>query len=296
MRLWFPFVSMQLISVSVRFRSLVAAHILAIAACGYAQDAGTLTLLKDTPLRVIRGASVFNGVEGMRIRQGDVFETGPAPTAQAQLEFSSGAVVELGPASQVFLVNQAGASAEIVLLTGWLKGETESGTYRYSTLLVSATTKGGNVVLHNNKDTADVFVERGIAAVSAGTQASITSSTGRIFFTRQGGKPLVAQGRPSADFIAAMPVCFRDALPSRLSRFAGAKPPEPRKDHDVSYSEVERLLTLPPAWRRGLAERFRSRLQDRAFHQAIETHLTALPDWKPILYPSSYHPTPTDPR
>jgi hypothetical protein len=281
---------------SVRIRNQVTGLILATAAWGYAQDAGTLTLLRDTPLRVIRGVSVLNGVEGMRIRQGDVFETGPAPTAQAQLEFASGAIVELGPGSQVFLISQAGASSEIVLLAGWLKGETESGNYRYATSLVSVTTKGGNVLLHNDKDTTDVFIERGIAAVSAGTQAPITSSTGHIFFTRRGGKPLVAQGRPSADFVTAMPVSFRDALPSRLSRFAGLKPPEPRKDHDVSYSEVERLLTLPPAWRRGLAERFRSRLEDPAFRKAIEAHLAALPDWKPILYASSYHSTPTDPR
>jgi hypothetical protein len=281
---------------SVRIRNQVAGLILVAAACGYAQDAGTLTLLKDTPLRVIRGASVLNGVEGMRIRQGDVFETGPASTAQAQLELASGAIVELGPGSQVFLVSQAGDSAEIVLLTGWLKGETESGNYRYSTSLVSLTTKGGNVLLHNDKDTTAVFIERGAATVRAGKQAPIASSTDHIFFTGRRDKPLVAQGRPSADLVAAMPICFRDALPSRLSRFAGSKPPEPRKDHDVSYSEVEGLLTLPAAQRRGLAERFRSRLEDQAFRQAIEAYLTALPDWKPILYASSYHSTPTDPR
>lgn len=286
---------MHMRPVSVSIRILAAALVFASAPCGYAQDVGTLTLLKDTPLHVIRGVSVLEGVEGMRLHQGDVFETGPAPTAQAQLEFSSGAVVEIGPGSQVFLVSQTGASAEIVLLRGWLKAETESGSCRFSTSLVSAATKAGNLLLHTDESTTHIFVERGATVVSAGAQSPTTSSTDRIFFTRRSGKPLVAQGRPSAEFIAAMPVCFRDVLPSRLSHFAGKKPPEPRTNHEVSYAEVEHLLTMPPAWRRGLAERFRPRLQDHVFRQAIYTHLASLPDWKPIVYAGNYpNSRPTD--
>jgi hypothetical protein len=250
---------------------------------GHAQDIATLTLLKDTPLRVIRGVSVLQGVEGMRVRQGDYLETGPGATAQAQLEFAGGAIVELGPSSQVLLFNATAGSAEIVVATGWLKGETNSGTYRYDSPLISATTKGGNVLLHVTDDESDVFVETGVASVSSGAPAPIATSAEKIFFTRRAGKPVATAGRPSQEFVSAMPVSFRDVLPPRFSRFEGRKPPEAKSDHEVSYSEIERLLRLPAAWRKGLVDRFRPRLQDHGFRQAIEAHITALPEWKPVL-------------
>jgi hypothetical protein len=219
----------------------------------------------------------------MRIHQGDFFETGPAKTAQAQLEFTDGAIVELGPSTQVYLVSHSGAGAEIAMLAGWLKGETASGVYRYSSPLVTATTKGGNVLLHAAGDAAEVFVERGAASVGAGASGAIASSNDKIFFTRRAGKPVVAAGRPSAEFIDAMPGCFRDVLPPRLSRFEGKKPPVPKTDHEVSYAEIERWLTS--SWGRALVVRFKPRLEDSAFRQAIQAHLGVLPAWEPVLNP-----------
>src|SRR6266700_4632689 len=231
----------------------------------------------------------------MRLRQGDILETGPAGTAQAQLELSGGAVVELGPSSQLYLFSQSGSAAELVLLTGWLKGETTAGNYRYSNPLVTATTKGGNVLLHATADAAEIFIEHGIATVSGGS-APVVSSPDKIFFTRKAGKPVVFAGRPSRDFIDGMPICFRDVLPSRLPAFEGKKPPTPKSDHEVSYAEIERWLTLPPAWRRGFAVRFKPRLQDSAFRQAIEVNIAALPDWGPVLHPENFKtgPAPAD--
>ena len=250
---------------------------------GHAQDAGTVTLLKDTPLRVIRGAAVVQGVEGMRLRQGDFLETGPTGTAQAQLEFSGGAIVELGPSSQVLLFNVNANTAEIVVAAGWLKGETTAGTYRYSSPLVSATTKGGNVLVRVDENSTDVFVERGAASVSAGGPGVTVSSAEKSFFTRRAGKPVAAAGRPSDPFVSGMPVSFRDVLPSRLARFEGKKAPEPKSDHEVTFSDVDRMLRLPATWRKGMTERFRVRLEDPAFRKAIEAHIAALPEWKPLL-------------
>lgn len=281
-------------SVQRVFFLLILATLLPLTAAS--QEVGTVTLLKDTPLRVIRGCSVLIGVEGMKLRQGDILETGPAATAQTQMEFTGGAVVELGPSSRVFLYSQGASAAELVLAGGWLKGETTSGTYRYATPLVTATTKGGNVLVHANGDTTDVFVERGSALIAAGGSAAMASSVTKIFFTRRAGKPVAAAGRPSQDFIGGMPIPFRDALPSRLERFKGKKAPEPKRDHDVSYAEIERWLTLSPGWRKGFAERFKPRLEDSAFRQSIEDHLAALPEWDPILHPEKYKtaPAPTD--
>jgi hypothetical protein len=253
-----------------------------------AQEVGTLTLLKDTPLHVIRGVSMLQGVEGMRIHSGDILETGPAPTAQAQLEFAGGAIVELGPSTQLLVSSASAASGQMTLASGWLKGETTSGVYSYSSSLVAASSKGGNILVHAAGDSADVFVERGNASVSGGA-APIPSAPGKIFFSRKGGKPLVPADRPSGDFIGAMPFCFRDALPPRLPAFAGKKPPTPKVDHDVTYAEIERWLTSPSS-RKAFAARFRPRLQDPAFRQAIEAHQSTLPDWQPYLHPESSGP------
>jgi hypothetical protein len=276
---------MPLHSVGVLVRRLFLFPIVALLVSlnAHAQEVGTVTLLKDSPLRVIRGVSVLQGVEGIRLRQGDILETGPAATAQAQLELSGGAIVELGPSSQLFLYSQSGAAAEVVLLAGWLKGETTSGSFKYSSPLAAATTKGGNVLLHATAGDAEIFVERGAASVIIASSAPVASSADKVFFTRRAGKPIIAAGRPSQDFISAMPVCFRDVLPSRLSRFAGAKPPVPKSDHDVSYAEIERWLTS--SWGRGLVMRFKPRLQDSAFRQAIEGHLATLPEWEPVVHP-----------
>jgi hypothetical protein len=280
-------IAMQPVLWRVQRSLFLAALALLVSASSHSQEVGTLTLLKDTPLHVIRGVSMLQGVEGMKLRLGDILETGPAATAQAQLEFSGGAVVELGPSSQLYIMSQTGGTADLVLLSGWLKGETTSGSYRYSSPIVSATTKGGNVLLHATSDASDAFVEHGTASVSGGG-AAIPSSPDKIFFTHQVGKPLVPAERPSKDFIAGMPLSFRDVLPPRLSAFATKKPPVPKSDHDVSYAEVERWLMLPAAWRKGFAVRFKPRLQDNAFRQAITEHLKALPDWEPVLHPEDH--------
>ena len=93
-----------------------------------------------------------------------------------------------------------------------------------------------------------------------------------------------------------MPVSFRDVLPPRADRFKGKKAPDPKRDHDVSYAEVERWFALSPGWRRGFVGRFKPRLEDSAFRQSIEDHLAALPEWDPILHPEKYktEPAPTN--
>lgn len=254
------------------------------------QEIGTLTLLKDTPLRVIRGISVVQGIEGMRLHAGDILETGPAATAQAQLEFTGGTIVELGPSTQMLVASAGATAGEMVLAGGWLKGETTTALYRYVSPLAVITSKGSNVLLHATADTADVFVERGAASVSGGS-APILSAPGKIFFSRKGGKPLTAADRPSGEFIGAMPISFRDALPPRLPAFAGRKAPAPKTDHEVTYADIERWLTLS-ATRKQFAARFRARLQDSAFRQGIEAHQSSLPEWGPYLHPETNQTSP----
>jgi len=265
-----------------------------------AQGVGTVTML-DGPLRVIRGTAVLQGSEGIRLRQGDLIETSDG--GFAQLEFSGGAIVALGPSSRMSLLRSGierksgdeAVGAELVLLSGWLKGQSgaAAGAYRYESPLLAATTANGTVVFHHGEGECDVFVESGAAAISevssGGSGGKPTAAKANQFFSRHAGKAVASFSRPSAGFVEAVPRPFKDTLPSRLAHFTG-KPPEPKVQHQVSYSEIQGWLTMPPAWRRGFVERFEPRLKDPEFRKQLETHVGEYPEWEPVLHPEKQAP------
>lgn len=255
-----------------------------------AQEA-TATLLEGT-VWVIRGTTQLQCTEGMRLRQGDILET--MTPAFAQLEFSGGTIAAIGPASRVFLFRAAGTGGDLVLLSGWLKGETaaKGGPFRYNSPLLGAATKDGTFVLHAFQSESDIFVESGLGTVSEvspqGNPGHAVSVKSGQFLTRKSAKNLATAARVDSAFLESMPPAFRDTLPSRLSRFQGKKPPTPRADHEVTYAEVQPWLTMGQAWRGGFVERFKSRLKDPDFRQGIEDHLSNHPEWDKELHPEKY--------
>lgn len=260
-----------------------------------APDAGTVTFIEGS-LRVIRGTTVLQAAEGMRLRQGDILES--SDKGFAQLEFTGSAIVALGPSSRMYIFRHgAGEKArsvapgtELVLLSGWLKGQSDvhAGSYQYESPSLAATTSNGTVVVHSNENGCEIFVEAGSAAiadVSPGGSVGkpVTGNTGQ-FFSRHQGKAITSASRPSSTFIESLPASFRDTLPSRLTHFTG-KPVEPKVQHSVSYTEIQAWLTMPAAWRRGFVERFESRLKDAEFRKQLESHEAEYPEWRPILHP-----------
>jgi len=271
-----------------------------------AQEIATLTLAEG-PLRVIRGATVLRAAEGVRLHQGDILES--ANPGFAQLEFAGGTIVALGPSTRVFLFHfpagyagdkTAGkaAIAELVLLSGWLKGEpgSKAGAYRYATPQLAATTREGTVVLHATGGATEIFVESGSAAIgresSQGDLEQPVSARAGQFFSRAAGKDVTTSPRFSPAFLDAMPRSFRDTLPSRP---VPARPPEAQREHEVTYSEIQPWLIIQQNWRRGFVERFQPRLKDAAFHKELEAHLDQYPEWTPILHPEKGPPNPPAP-
>lgn len=267
-----------------------------------AQGIGTLTF-REGPLRVIRGTRMLQGAEGMRLQAGDIVES--SEPGFAQLEFAGGTILALGPSTQVLLLRHSAGrggsgdrlTSEIVLLTGWLKGEIAStlGAYRCATPMMAVTTKGGTVLLRATAQSAEAFLESGSGNVSqvtaeGGLGSSVTAPPGQ-FLWRRSGKNISSSPRPDPAFVQSMPQAFRDTLPSRLSRFTG-KPVEPKPDHEVSYGEIESWLSIAPAWRRGFVERFQPRLKDPEFRKAVDAHLARHPEWDPVLHPEKYQPSP----
>jgi hypothetical protein len=255
----------------------------------------TATMLEGS-IRLVRGASVWQGAEGMRLRAGDIVES--SDPGFLQFEFGGGTIVALGPASRMFLFRAGAGGAELVLLSGWLKGETSAKgpAFRYDTPLLGATAKDGTFVVHATPGGTDIFVESGSGNVSEmspeGSWGHLVAAKAGQFFSRKSGRNLVSSGRPDSLFLEGIPRAFRDTLPSRLARFAGKKPVEPRRDHDVSYAEVQPWLTMGRNWRRSFVDRFEPRLKDADFRQAIDEHMSDHPEWDIVLHPEKYKNNP----
>jgi hypothetical protein len=259
------------------------------------QGVGSVTLL-DGSLRVIRGTAVFQGAEGMSVKQGDILESSAA--AFVQLEFTDGPIIALGPSSRMYVLQQTvsetgsahAVSLDLVMLSGWFKGESAVGKkfYRYRSPMLSVTTMGGTVVVRSDQKACDIFVESGSASIgelsqNGSSRQTIEAKVGQ-FFSRQKGVEVIDLPRPSPAFLDSMPRQFRDTLPPRLAHLSG-KSVEIKPGHPVSYDEIEPWLTIPSTWRRGLAQRFAPRLSDAEFRNQIQRHVNEFPEWDPILHP-----------
>jgi hypothetical protein len=266
-------------------RAFIVLALLLLPSLGAAQEIGTLTLVEGSP-RVIRGTTVLRGSEGMRFQTGDIIECSAPGFVQA--EFPGGSVVALGPSTRVWIRTAGGKGTELVLMSGWLKGENPSsgGGYRYVSPLLTTTTRNGSLILHAATGTADLFVESGSALVGDVAGRGQAAKAGQ-FFTRHATKNVAVSSRPDAAFLETMPRPFRDTLPSRLSHFAGKRAVEPQRDHDVTYAEVEPWLKIGPG-RRSFEERFQPRLKDAEFRKAVEPHLAEYPEWDRVLHPEKY--------
>ena len=272
-------------------RTLWLSAVLLLSLTAAAQDLGTVTLLEGQ-LRILRGASVLRGAEGVKLRRGDILES--SNNGFVQVELPGSTVVALGPSTGAFFAGRGGDATAILVLNGWVKAEVgaSSGAYRCASPLIAGMTRGGSIVLHAASDESSLFVEAGTAGVGtvnpAGYPAKPSAAKAGQFYTRRAAQPApTVASRPSPAFLEALPHPFRDTLPSRLARFAG-KTVAPRPDHEVAYAEVQPWLTAGQGWRKGFVERFEPRLKDPEFRRGVEAHLSAHPEWDPILHPEKY--------
>jgi hypothetical protein len=252
------------------------------------QAIGTISMA-ESELRIIRGASVFVGMQGARVNHGDMLETGAR--GLTQIEFGP-TVIALGPSSRLLLFSYSpSGQAEFVLLSGWLKGELDpkSGSYQFDTPLLAGVLKQGNMVVHAGADSSEIFVESGAASVGqvtgSGSASQLRPAKAGDYFARQAGKNLTTAARPASAFVESMPMPFRDTLPSHPLK---GKPPELSHGREIDYAQLRPWLLMPARWRKELLPRFQSRLSDPKFREELAAHVQDYPEWDPVLHPEKY--------
>jgi hypothetical protein len=277
----------------------VAVILFCAGAPALAQTAGTLTLVEGR-VALIRGATQYTAVQGVRLADGDILTVDPK--AQAQMEFQDGAILNISQGARVMLTSIASERgtrrpSEIAVLSGWAKfsqKKSAKGTsYRYLTPLVEMTSADATAVLDAGNDFTDIFVESGTARFSEigkkGTQGAARDAKGGEFIARKGEQAATLGPRPSAEFVKNMPRHFRDDLPVFLDRFKNRRV-EPKSEHEVTYAEVEAWLKAGPSIKRNFVKRFEIRSKDAEFRRKLTENLREHPEWDKVLFPEKYEP------
>lgn len=254
---------------------------------------GTVSIADGAPFTLIRQSAAYAGSKGVTLLAGDMIETGPG--ALLVIGLTGGSLLGVGPSSQVYILQRADIPT-LIVLRGWVKADVRASA-AVAAIRVIGTRLGiqgqhAVVLIHADDGRDAIFDEQGSGTLLLRDDAA--TRTDRVtqpsqFFVREDRDDVVLQQRPSADFVAGMPIAFRDPLPEQTAAPSQAdilkRPVEARRLREVTYVEIQPWLTMPRDWRSGFIARFRDRLKDTAFFAAMDAHLTQFPEWVPVLHP-----------
>ncbi|MGF6964894.1 hypothetical protein OKW43_001899 [Paraburkholderia sp. WC7.3g] len=287
------------------FPRVRAGGALALFACALPfAHADVVIAYADSPVSVIRGASLYRTGEGARLRDDDIIETDAGKSAQ--LEDGAGTLIALGPQTQVLLKtpsapqNVAAGPVRITMLSGWLKAGCNLSAAAPAPLSIElhgldikpSGTGPWSVVALATTGRAGIFAESGddaIVVVRAAAQAPRQTLHAGQYLERHADEPPRAQARPSTEFIGTLPPGFRDALVAVAGRLA-SRHDLPAPLRAVDYADVSDWLTSSVSERGSFVKRFVPRLKTPAFRAQVDAHLDVLPEWRPILHPPPPRP------
>ncbi|HGM5581477.1 TPA: hypothetical protein ACKP22_003180 [Pseudomonas putida] len=241
----------------------------------------------EKPVQLIRATTLYEASAGTRLQSTDYLEAGSAGVLIDQL---AGTRVALGPHTHLYL-EQRGNTTHLSLLQGWLKLQplagVPQGRLQVSTANLALDASKAASVIHADTSGTEVFVEDGMVSVRGPQQAPRDAARQVLrreeYAQAKGQGPLGAAGRPSGEFISAMPPAFFDPLPSVAARKLANDPLN--KLRDVTFADASPLLLGPLKPNAGsMATRFAPRLADPAFRQAIVQRFGGTLDWETALY------------
>ena len=260
-----------------------------------AAPVGVVTI-QAGPALLMRDNDKLASVEGVAVQADDILEV-PANGQLLRIEFSDGASLLLAPGSRVLLSPKTTgerAGARAYLLAGWAKVTTPAGV-NFKLLSPTADLQGANARVVIGLSSAgspgltQVFAENGEwqwGRAGAATTTATKLKNGDFATFKTGGKAVEISGRPTPDFIKALPRAFMDALPSRYAMFQG-KTVTPKNLGPITYDDAQAWIDAEPTLRRAEVQRWRELAQDSAFRQSLIVDLNKHPEWEPILFPGS---------
>jgi hypothetical protein len=255
-------------------------------------SAEILSLADGPPCTLIRGVQLLRAAQGALLRPGDLIATGPGTLLILQFKAGEapGAIAAVGPSSRLYWMDRPDR-VSLAVRAGWIKVDTL--TPGQNLLLeaqgprLGAASAAGTYVLHAGDAADEIFQENGSmqlwARSAEGLRTAVASAPSQLS-RRSADDPIRTRRAPDAAFVDAMPPSFRDPLPFGVAVRPHAAA-EPEWVREVTYDDVAEWLAAPRDWRSGFIKRFRPRLKDAAFFQALDADPRVRSEWAPILHP-----------
>jgi len=243
-----------------------------------ASEAQAVLTLLEGDATVVIGPRAYAAAPGARLPAGAMVET-DAKTSLLRLEWPSGAVLDLGPATRVML-----RLPQVYLLQGWAKQSQATVAPGQLSSAFDVQAFKGVLVSQVDGNTTVLFAESGDKQVNvrrSGKPLTLQASQAALF-----GADGVAQTlpRPPAAWLQNIPRAFRDTLPPRAGQFKGP-PPVLKPRAVLSYAALQPWLTAEAPVRRDFPARFADLLQDPEFRRGVIAHLGQHPEWEATLNP-----------
>lgn len=258
-----------------------------------AAAAPRLTIV-DGDATVLEGDRALLAVEGQTLGAEAIVRTG-ARTTLLRIEWPDGTAADLGPDSQAMVEPggfgaRAGKLPALYVLQGWAK-LSMLGTASTPGLLtprVDVQPFKGVLVMRVDGGSHWLFAEGGSLSLAERDlkTGTLALKNGEVY-TREGDAKGTLAPRPTPAQMQQVPRGFRDTLPSRLAAASG-RAVNPRPAAAPAHAELRAWLEGERNLRRNFTKRFAARAREPAFRAALAEHLSAHPEWEPVLFPERF--------
>ena len=275
--------TMKLIFSGIFVSAALMAQTVAVAASDMANIS-----MADKPVRIIRGTAVYKANIGVLVQKYDIVET---DAAGAQLEVSPELIMALGPETRLYLSSiDSSSRTDLVLLQGWIKvmSKGKSAVTIITSPVIRVTVNGGSSIVYSTADKGEMFAEEATQIVNGmddhGKPGADVKISHDQFAIGSQGQDLKMQPRPTKEFLAEMPVSFRDRIIPAVDRMKGARL-SASKEREVDFSDVDAWLSSNLAVKKSFVSRFLPRIKDVNFRKQLDEKLGQSAEWKMILHP-----------
>ena len=253
---------------------------------------GDATLLRQTTRLALK--------PGMRLMALDMLETGPK-TNIVRIEFTGGAIADLGPQTQVMLAPKLASGekrrqAALYALAGWVKlsGAPSKDPAASPLLSESLDLSGlnGNAVVSIQTRSSHVFAEAGTVTVTERRQSQtappMVLKSGTLY-SRTGNEKANVSAHPASTFMQSVPKPFLDPIPARTDMFKGRAEPPAKVLGELTYADATPWLGAELPLRTFLVTHWKAQLNPD-LRAGLVSHIRSHPEWDRVLFPEKYLP------